>query len=176
MNRLFIDSRSLDDLLPEVRSQIQTLLTNMRTKHSLEFRPFFTYRGPGTQARLWCQSRTPEEVEATIRRRSIPEPIARLLRQQPTLSGKWATNALPGHSAHQWQVAVDLMHILPSGQANWSNKWQGIAPYSLLANEAVLCGLQSLGPTLRDWVHIQTPSWTPPSSWDPILAKFFPQG
>ena len=71
-------------------------------------------------------------------------------------NGRWATNALPGYSWHQWGEAVDAFWLV-NGKSEWApdKLIDGKNGYKVYAAEAKKMGLTSLGSTLDDWPHVQ---------------------
>ena len=95
-----------------------------------------TLRGPLVQARMWCRSRTREEV---AERRSMIEQqapkLAAMLRPEFACLGPQVTTHLPGQSWHNWGAAVDIAACV--GGRLW---WDGSAAKKLamIAKEAGL--------------------------------------
>lgn len=147
------DSRDLSLLVPEMREKVEALILACAVRN-LRMQPFYTLRGPEIQGKLWCQSRTVEEVQA---RRSTLELarapiIASYLDVDFANTGRWATNALPGMSWHQWGEAVDCV-IVVGGAAVWVSGMYA----SVYGAEAKKLGLTpgALWTTARDPVHVQ---------------------
>jgi hypothetical protein len=118
-----------------------------------ELRPFCTRRDPWTQARLWRQSRSREEVHSAIeflRSHGAPH-LSGVLESVGPQGGRWATNALPGLSWHQWSEACDLFLVDQGGTAIWSPDHPG---YVALHEEARARGLHVPLPR-RDAYHVQ---------------------
>lgn len=115
-------------------------------------RSFGTRRHPAEQARLWRQSRTTREVLAMVYHlRAAGAPyLAAVLDGVGPQHGRWATNALPGQSWHQWLEACDLF-VLESGRAEWRGEHPG---YLALREEARARGLYVPLPR-RDPYHVQ---------------------
>ena len=93
----------LTSLNPEFAQEIQSVLEDCRTQ-GVEMRPFFGLRDPAEQARLWRRSRTTEEITEALMmlRREGADWIADILSGVGPQHGRWATNALPGQSYHQY--------------------------------------------------------------------------
>lgn len=96
-----INSRSLDDLLPQVRSRVQKFLDAAKAQ-GIDLLVTSTYRDNASQAALYKQGRT--------------------------TPGKIVTNAKPGQSWHNYRCAVDVVPIV-AGKPRWDVKdevWQRI--------------------------------------------------
>jgi hypothetical protein len=140
----------------------------------IEMRPFVVLRSPQEQAKLWRQSRTTSEIESAIT--SLDDGgacwLAHVVRDVGPQVGRWATNALPGQSWHQYGLAVDC-YWLSRGKAIWSDKTKvrKVNGYRVYAKEADALGLTNLG-KIGDWVHVQSSSaGSPPGSWTEINAR-----
>ncbi len=129
---------SIDSLEPGFKDTVQRLLLKVKSM-GYELSPFFTTRNPWTQARLWRQSRTSIQINraaAMLRNAKAPF-LADVLLSVGPQRGRWATNALPGQSWHQWGEAMDC-YLLESGRAVWNPNHAG---YSAYAKQAMLLGL-----------------------------------
>lgn len=146
-------SRDLNDLVPSFQPQIERLLGDL-LREGFQLRPFFTLRHPREQARLWRQSRTIQEIHtaAAMLSREGAEWLRELLLGVGPQSGKWATNALPGQSWHQWGEAVDC-YVLEHGRAVWRRSHPGYERYAILAKERGLTA--GFFWRSQDAVHIQ---------------------
>ena len=82
-----INSRSLDDLLPEVKTRVEKFIQYCKDK-GIDILVTSTYRDMESQAALYAQGRTTE--------------------------GKIVTNAGPGDSYHNWRCAVDVVPLVNS--------------------------------------------------------------
>ncbi len=171
ITRPYLNSRSLTDLDPACSRSVQSLINNMKSKYGHTFVPFSTLRGPGSQATLYAQSRTPAQVEhgyvnrkgqkfigwREMERLGAPY-LASLLRKAPTATTAVSvTNSLPGQSWHHYGMACDL-YLERDGAADWDDP-----AYGQLVNEARLVGL-----TTVSWekVHVQLlKQGVPPYSW-----------
>ena len=126
------DFALLDDLFEEDVRQILAQLM----REGFHMRPFFTRRIPWDQARLWRQSRTTQEIHracAMLAREGAPFLRGVLLSVGPQ-EGRWATNALPGQSWHQWDEAVDCF-VQENGTAVWRRTHPGYQRYAELGRE-----------------------------------------
>jgi peptidoglycan L-alanyl-D-glutamate endopeptidase CwlK len=96
-----INSRSLDDLLPEVRRRVGCFLSNAKAQ-GIDLLVTSTYRDNASQEALYAQGRT-----------------------KP---GKIVTNARAGQSFHNYRCAVDVVPIR-NGKPVWDAKdpvWQTV--------------------------------------------------
>ena len=96
-----INSRSLDDLLPQVRERVQAFLDDCKVQ-GIDLLVTSTFRDAESQNTLYAQGRTSP--------------------------GKVATNALAGQSFHNYRCAVDVVPIR-DGKPVWDAKdgvWQAI--------------------------------------------------
>lgn len=121
-------------------------------KRGLEFKFYHYLRHPATQARYWRRSRTTWEIEKEIKRlkRRGAGWLAQLINDVGPQYGKWATNALPGLSWHQWGLAADCV-LIRRGKAEWDGGHPG---YVVLHEEAKALGL-STGLHYNDAGHVQ---------------------
>jgi hypothetical protein len=151
----FEESRELAALSADFAPKAQALLQACALRGAI-MRPFYTMRGPGVQAKLWCQSRTSEQIEKQIQAlRSVGAAwIAGLLDVKWAKTGPAVTNALPGLSWHQWGEAIDCFVLGSDGKAIWDARH---ASYRIYAEEAKKLGLEAGGQWLRfpDAVHVQ---------------------
>jgi peptidoglycan LD-endopeptidase CwlK len=132
-------SRDLADLVPAMQPLIRQLVTNLAAR-GFTFVPYFTLRTPAEQAQLWRQSRTTQQVlAAVVQLKADGAPwLASVLQSSSPVTGRWATNALPGDGWHNWSEACDL-YLEVDGQAVWGNG----AGYEALAEEAQKLSLTS---------------------------------
>lgn len=147
-------SRDTEDLEAEFRDQVKTLLERVRLR-GFELVPFFTLRHPQEQAKLWRQSRSTDEIYRTINKidREGAPWIAELVEKVGPQYGRWATNALPGQSWHQWGEAIDCFVKSDTGRAVWSARHPGYEAYAEVAKEL---GMEpGFYWTRRDAVHVQ---------------------
>lgn len=147
-------SRDLELLVPEFRNLAKQVIKNTGDR-GYEVRPFFTERSVYTQAKLWRQSRTTMEVRKAADRliHEQAEFLAKVLIEVGAQHGRWATNALPGQSWHNWGEALDCFVAGEDGRAVWTAKNAG---YLVYAEEAKKLGLVSgYWWKRKDAVHIQ---------------------
>lgn len=168
----------LSQLSDDFRPKAEKLLGLCRERAVL-MRPYFTVRDPVVQAGMWRQSRSREEIEAKIRfleAQGAPYLASCLVKAGPQ-HGKWATNALPGESWHQWGEAVDCFWLV-DGNSDWTTPDKTpagrINGYRVYADIAIEMQLTPLGPTrVADWVHVQNFAHkvTDQYSWPEIDAE-----
>lgn len=122
--------------------------------------PMETLRSPFLQATYWCQSRSEEEIQNTIKRLLENEApfLAACLSNAERRSGPRITNALPGYSWHQWGEAMDCFWEV-NGKACWDMAMllDGINGYYVYATEAKMLGLEAgyFWVNIKDGVHVQ---------------------
>lgn len=135
----------LNQLIPAFKTKVAKLLANCK-KQGYEMRPYFTLRDPLTQARLWRQSRTSEEIKKQIKflKENKAAFLAQCIEKAGAQNGAWATNAIPGYSWHQWGEGLDCFWVL-NGTSEWSTtkKVNNKNGYTVMATEAKLLGLTS---------------------------------
>ena len=148
-------SRSLSLLDNAFKQKVQIVLGKVNSEATdYELRVFYTLRTPQEQARLWRQSRSIEQVREAVRmlKRSGANYLADVMVAVGPQNGRWATNALPGHSWHQWGLAVDCF-VAAGGRAVWSANHIGYRRYAEIARDQ---GLEAGGFWPRkDAVHVQ---------------------
>ena len=115
---LSIESRDINFLVPLLRERVEQLTERCKSR-GIVLGIGTTIRGPDIQARLWCRSRTPEDVK---RRRdfiskSAPR-IAALLKPEYAGLGPQMTSHPPMSSWHQVGEAVDV-YVNVGGKAIW---------------------------------------------------------
>lgn len=146
-------------IIPEFKENVLKVISLCR-EQGIEMRPFCAVRDPFSQARLWRQSRTIEEISLKIKdlKKNGADFLAYCLDSVGPQHGKLATNALPGFSWHQWGEAVDCMWVV-DGKAQWSvqKKVDGLNGYRHYAEIAAGLGLTPGGTWKRfkDWPHVQ---------------------
>jgi hypothetical protein len=150
-----IDSRGLNKLGVDFRNILVDVLTTVKGQ-GFELVPYCTLRGPVKQAKLWCQSRHPSEIVAAAKimeDEGAPN-LSALLDVRVAMSGKWATNALPGKSWHQWGTAADCF-VLENGKAIWDPAHAGYMAYAVAGIKAGLTAGAFF--KQRDMDHLQMP-------------------
>lgn len=157
-------SRDMGELEPDFRDACYRVLSACKAR-GVEMRTFFTARHPVEQGALWRQSRSSAEVQRKIEELQAAEApyLAQCIIDAGPQSGRWATNAIPGLSWHQWGLALDC-YWLVDGVAEWDADatHHGVQGYRVYAEEAEAVGLRSLA-SVGDAVHIQKPSEGSPS-------------
>lgn len=150
----------VEDLVPEFRATYVRLLADC-ADNGTPMLPFYTLRPPHDQARLWRQSRTHLEIETGLQwlRSAGAHWIAEVIVSVGPQHGRWATNAVPGNSWHQWAEAGDAAAVI-DGKLSWDTipgerGGPGDASYRFYALRATELGLTPLGPRIGDWVHVQ---------------------
>ena len=96
-----INSRSLDDLLPQVKERVEKFIANCKS-HNIDLLVTSTYRDFESQAALYAQGRT--------------------------TPGNIVTNAPAGSSFHNYKCAVDIVPLI-NGKPNWNTNdpvWNNI--------------------------------------------------
>lgn len=123
-------SRDLSDLNQDFRPKVEELLLYCSDK-GYTLVPYFTVRDVWEQARLWRQSRFWVEIKKAIVDLKVAEAywIAEVLEGVGPQYGRWATDALPGESWHQYGAAVDCF-VLENKQAVWNPTHKGYAVYA----------------------------------------------
>ena len=152
-------SRDMGELDPDFREICYRVMSACKAR-GVDMRPFFTARHPVEQGALWRQSRSSAEVQSKVEELvSAGAPyLAQCILDAGPRSGRWATNAIPGLSLHQWGLALDC-YWLVNGNAEWSASatHNGVQGYRVYAEEAEKLGLRSLA-SIGDPVHVQKPS------------------
>jgi hypothetical protein len=150
----------LADLDDGFASKVEELLEACR-KRGQPMRVFYSVRHPLTQAKLYRQSRPWSRIERAIEAlQAAGAPFAaECLIEAGPQSGRWATNAVPGNSWHQFGEAVDAGAWI-DGEISWDTQpgaagGPGDAFYRGWSSRANDLGLTALGPSLGDWVHVQ---------------------
>jgi peptidoglycan L-alanyl-D-glutamate endopeptidase CwlK len=156
----------LNQLEPVFRDKMIALYADLKNTRGYEFRPVFTTRSPWAQARLWRQSRTAEEIEKTYQHLADQHApfLVKVLRDVGPQSGRWATNALPGLSWHNWKPARACDSVLIYlGKMCWDERETFLSPsdkpkvveaYALYASLGEQLGLKSLA-AIHDIGHLQ---------------------
>jgi hypothetical protein len=112
----------------DMKSKIDETYTQLRF-YGYEFIPVFTLRNPWIQARLWRQSRSSEEIQKAYNKLVAggAEFLAHILRDVGPQNGRWATNALPGLSWHNWKPAVAVDSVYKKdGKLLWGENDPGL--------------------------------------------------
>ena len=152
-------SRDLNDLVPELKSKVESLLL-MTEDAGYTMRPFFSLRTPFDQAKLMRQSRSIEEINYQLSKfkNAGADFLAHCLESVGPQNGNHVTNAPPGYSWHQWGEGLDCFWLV-DGKAVWSTrkKINGNNGYRIYADLAVSLGLTAGGfwSSFKDWPHVQ---------------------
>jgi len=112
------ETRSLELLDPKFAARLGALLASCRER-GIDLRVSTTLRGPEAQGRMWCRSRSEEEV--ALRRSVIAAAaptMASYLREEWCGFGPQLTSNLPGQSWHQYGEAADVFAVV-GGKALW---------------------------------------------------------
>ena len=105
--------------------------------------PYFTVRDVFDQAKLWRQSRPTTQVKEAVSflYKNGAEWLSEVLDGVGPQSGRWATNALPGMSWHQYGEAIDCFLF---DQENNTAIWRASHPgYRFYAKASINSGLVS---------------------------------
>lgn len=133
----------LDELVPEFRAAVGKLLSACEDE-GVFMEPYLGSRNPLEQARLWCQSRTPRQINQEIKNlRSMgADFLALCIEWAGEQDGPLVTNAIPGLSWRQWGEAIDCVWIVDRRE-EWSNNIQvnGLNGYRIYAQQAAILGL-----------------------------------
>ena len=105
-----INSRDLNELLPEVKTRVEKFIQSCKDK-GIDILVTSTYRDMESQAALYAQGRTTE--------------------------GKIVTNAGPGDSYHNWRCAVDVVPLI-NGKPDWDGSHPVQATIGELGEQAGL--------------------------------------
>lgn len=145
----------LDDLEPKFKEKVEILICNC-LREGYELVTYFTIRDPWQQAKFWRQSRPWEQIKSAIEymKGEGAEWLAEILKSVGPQNGRWATNALPGLSWHNWGLAIDSF-VKEEGKAVWKAYHPG---YRVYAREAIKLDLVAgYYWRLKDAVHVQEP-------------------
>ena len=151
---LFLESRDLGLLTPELFEKVEILRT-LCEGNGVKLVVGTTLRGPGAQAKIWCRSRTPEEVlrQRAVLAQSAPK-LANLLKPEYAALGPQITAYLPGQSWHQWGQAADI-GALVGGKLVWEGSiTRRIAEYARTIGLHHSLNEQLWSPSTRRW-HVQ---------------------
>lgn len=151
-------SRNILDLTPAMQARTNDLL-RMADADGLDLLLTCTLRSPQEQARLFCQSRLKETIEAKARELDViygRKDYAKLLRDTGMVVGPKVTNAGPGQSLHQYGLAIDCV-VMVDGKPDWDAHHDAWQRYGELCKEA---GLEWAGTwkRFREYPHSQMPN------------------
>lgn len=140
-----INSKSLDDLEPEVKVLAEQLIAKCKAEN-IQIIVTSTYRNFASQAQLYAQGRS--------------------------TAGRKVTNAKPGQSYHNWRVAFDIVPVR-NGKPVWSTSGEDGKMWQRIGAIGVSLGLEWAGnwKTFKEYPHFQKlPEGV--KSWRDLLAKF----
>jgi peptidoglycan L-alanyl-D-glutamate endopeptidase CwlK len=126
-----MSSRSLDDLRPEVRPQVDAFLAACKAA-SIDVLVTCTLRSNAEQAALYAQGRTTPGIRVT--------------------------DAPAGRSAHNFGLAIDVVPVV-NGKLDWERKdpvWQKVGQLGVIAN---LQWAGTPGFPFPELPHFQHPNW-----------------
>lgn len=138
-------SRSLNDLLPAVRSKAHAF-TSACEKRGITLLIYCTYRSEEEQQALYAQGREPVAVVNTLRRKiNLPLLVE--------VQNKIVTRAKPGYSFHQYRCAFDCAPI-ESGKPVWDVNHPVWAEVGIIGEK---CGFDWAGRWVRfkEFPHFQ---------------------
>ena len=171
-------SREIQDLHPDFREKPKLLLRKC-SNDGAEMRPFWTLRDPYTQAKFYRQSRCWEEILDKVEYLRSEEAffIAEVLLSVGPQYGRWATNALPGESTHNYGYAIDCYSLEPGIHSRYIINWTKMNPYKIYAHYATELGLiAGYYWKSKDVVHVQDKGFRIPKTWierDHIMKEKF---
>lgn len=147
-----LETSDLQNLLPQFSSELLRLQETLATE-GISLRYAAALRGPLAQAKMWCRSRSFQEVE---RRREILRSagaikLAEMLKIEYAGLGPPLTDSLPGQSWHQYGEAVDV-YFLVGGVTIWEGT--PARRCARLASEVGLHHSYGMLPRRRHW-HMQ---------------------
>ena len=131
--------RDLSVLDSEFEQKVEEVISKC-FNDGFDLRPFYTRRDPWTQAKLWRQSRSTAQINKAIKMLKDMGVtwIATVLESVGPQFGRWATNALPGQSWHQFDEGVDCFVLNKQRNACWSSRHPGYICYAQHAKEVGL--------------------------------------
>lgn len=149
-------SRSLDDLTPETRDKAETVLELCRAG-GVELLIYCTLRSLEEQARLWRQSRSLADIQATMAKLSASGYgfLADIMDKVGPCTGPKVTNAYPGASFHNYKEAFDAVPLI-GGKPAWEYN-QAPTQWDLYGKSVKKAGLYWAGDwvTFRELPHAQ---------------------
>lgn len=169
---LDFESRNLNLLVPKFKNLVENVITDAK-KEKITLVPFFTLRGPLTQARFWTRGRSNADIQQMINNmhRLGCKNIASVLQTALNERGKKiprgeiiVTNALPGQSWHMFGEAVDMYVEGPKKKPIWDSSHKGYEVYTRIAESYGLTSGAKFK-RLREPVHVQLRSGPPPQSF-----------
>lgn len=124
-----INSRSLDDLVPEIADKVRALLAQCEAK-GLKLLVTSTFRDAQAQDATYAQGRTTPGIKVT--------------------------NAPAGYSWHNFRCAADVVPVI-GGKLNWSDTGPDRARWDTIGEVAKAVGLEWGGDwtSFKDMPHVQ---------------------
>jgi hypothetical protein len=161
-------SRELEDLNPGFKEKVDLLLKRC-FNDGIVMRPFFTLRSVYDQAKLWRQSRCWEEISNKIEFLISQEAyfIVDVLQSVGPTNGRWATNAIPGQSIHQYGYATDCYNLVKGDNSRYIANWDGDSnAYKIYAHHAKDLGMNAgYFWNKKDSVHVECSNFSIPKDW-----------
>jgi len=140
-------------LVPSFQAKCVALIEACEVR-GVKMVPYYGRRTARQQAELWRRGRSSTEITAKMKElRSKGAPyLADVIEEAGPQQGRWATNALPGFSWHNWGKAMDCFWE-KDGVANWDTNGEG---YRVYHEEAKKLGLYpAFFDYRKDAVHVQ---------------------
>lgn len=140
-------------LTPEFREKCVALIAACEAR-GIKMVPYYGRRSARQQAELWRRGRSSSEIQEKIKslRSRGATYLADVIEEVGPQTGRWATNAIPGLSWHNWGKAMDCFWE-KDGVANWDPNGEG---YRIYHEEAKKLGLfPAFFDYRKDAVHVQ---------------------
>lgn len=151
-------SRRLEDLHPTFRPLADRLLLDGTSK-GIDIRPGFTLRHSVEQAALYRRGRKTETIKTRLivlrRGNLMAQWQAMLLERVGPQTGAKVTEALPGESAHQYGLAIDLVVFNTAGKPILEESPE----YHEIGRIGKGIGLVWGGDWGWDWGHFEHADW-----------------
>jgi peptidoglycan LD-endopeptidase CwlK len=152
-----MSSRSLDDLVPELKEKAEQLVANCKKLH-VDILIYCTLRDLEDQARLYRQSRSSQDIRNKVDQLKregfgfLGDVITKVGPQFGKL-GQHVTNAVPGQSWHNLKEAFDAVPII-NGKAEWKTSHPH---WKIYGQEVMKLGLDWGGSwkSFKDYPHCQ---------------------
>lgn len=157
-------SRDLTLLQPVFLEKLESALAEAK-RQDVHMVPFDARRDVWQQARLWRRGRTSAQIRERVAslRAANAGYLADVIESVGPQKGKWATNAIPGMSWHQWGLACDFYWDKNGPDVPGGIEWNDLTGYKAFALIAQKAGLTSgFFWKSRDAVHIQLPAEAKP--------------
>ena len=158
-------SRSLDVLQPEFREKLEQAISLSKDAGYMMV-PYETQRDVWDQAKYWRRSRNRSQINAMCHKlRSQNAPfLASVIEEVGPQTGRWATNAIPGLSWHQWGLAADL-YWDSNGDAPGGIEWSKMEGYAAFAKIARDTGPAFSGARATQCTSSSRLKTNPTSNW-----------